>query len=130
MVGSLGPQAHTRPVVQPEPSLFILLFGVLQPFASPDALDPLVVHQPARVVQRTRHHPIFIAPILIGQLDDVACQTCLINTAQRNFTLRESVLGQSTAGAALRHAQSLPNLVNALAATRRLRSFPWLPRLE
>lgn len=66
VVGPLWPEPKARPVVQPKPTLLSLLLWDLQPFTSPDTLDPLVVHVPASVVQQTRHHAITISPILGG----------------------------------------------------------------
>jgi hypothetical protein len=78
VVGPLGSEPDAGAVVQPEPSFLLLLLWNLQPFTSPDALDPFVVHVPARVVQQARHHAVAIAPVLVGQLDDVVGQTLFI----------------------------------------------------
>ena len=125
MVWVVWPETHARPVIQPEPSfLLLLLLRDLQPLSSPDAFHALVVHVPACVAQQPGHHAISVAPILIGQLNDVVGQAFFIGPALRNLALRGPVLAQSTAGAALRYAQFLPNMVNALAATRRAQKFP------
>ena len=70
-----------------------------QPFASPDTLNPLVVHVPARVVQQARDHAIAITAILAGQLDDVVGQSPFIGPALRHLALRGSVLPKRAAGA-------------------------------
>ena len=98
---------------------FFLLLWDLQPFAPSDTLDPLVVHMPARVAQQARHHAGTIAPVLIGQFDDVVSQSFLIGPAQRNFALRGSVLPKCPTGPALGHAKLTPHMVDALSATRR-----------
>jgi hypothetical protein len=109
---------------QSRPFLLLLLRD-LQPFTPPDTLDPLVVHMPARVVQQAGDHPIAIAPVLVGQLDDVVGQTLFIGPALRNLALRGSVLTKCAAGAALGYAKFLPHMVDALAATRRAQKFPF-----
>ena len=48
MVGPLGAQADARSVCEPETAAFGLSGWDLQPLASPDPLDPLVVDHPAR----------------------------------------------------------------------------------
>jgi hypothetical protein len=48
VIAVLRPQPDARSVGQPEPASFGLFIGDLQPLASPDALDPLVVDYPAR----------------------------------------------------------------------------------
>ena len=119
MVWALRPKTYAGPVIQPEPSPFLLLLRDLQPFASPDALDPLVVHMPARVVQQAGHHTISVASVLIGQFDDIVGQTLLVSPALRSLALRGPVLTKRAAGATLGHAQFLPHMVDALATTRR-----------
>ena len=79
---------------------------------------------PARVVQQAGHHSISVAPVLIGQLDDVIGETLLIDPALRHFTLRGPVLPKCAAGAALRYAQLPPYMVDAFAAPRRAQKFP------
>ncbi|KHQ53966.1 Mobile element protein [Mameliella alba] len=101
MIGAFRPQTHTRPVVQPESPFLLLFLWHFQPFASPDTLNPLVVHMPARVVQQAGHHAIAVAPVLIGQFDDVVGQTLIFGPALRHLALRGSVLPERAAGAAL-----------------------------
>lgn len=88
-----------------------------QPFTSPDTLDPFVVHMPACVVQRAGYHAVAIAPVLVGQLDDVVSQTHFISTALRDLTLRGSVLPKRATGPTFRHAKFPPHMVDAFAAT-------------
>jgi len=47
MVGALGAKADAGSVREPEPTSFGLSGRNLQPLASPDPLDPLVVDHPA-----------------------------------------------------------------------------------
>ena len=123
MVAAFRPEPNAGPVIQPEPPFLLVLLWDLQPFASPDALHPFVVHTPARVVQQAGDHPISIAPVLVGQLDDIVGQTLLIGPAMRHLALRGSVLTQGAAGAALGNAKLPPHIVDALATTRRMRPF-------
>lgn len=129
-VGALGPQTNTGPVIQPEPTLFLLLLRDFQPFTAPDALNSLVVHMPARVVQQAGDHAIAMALVLAGQLDDVVCQTVFICTALGRFALRRSVLAECATGAALRHAQLLLHMVGALAMTPKAQKFPFAASLK
>jgi hypothetical protein len=72
---------------------------------------------PACVVQQAGDHAISIAPVLIGQLDDIVGQTLFVGPALGRLALRGSVLPKCAAGAALRYAKFLPHMVDALAAT-------------
>ena len=103
--------------VQPKPPLLFVLLWNLQPFTSPDTLDPLVVHVPASVVQQTRHHAIAITAILVGQFNDIIGQPFFIGPALRNLSLCRTVLTQGAAGTTLGHAKLLPHMVDALSAT-------------
>ena len=63
--------------------------------------------------------------VLIGQFNDAVGQMLLVSPPLRHLALRGSMLPKRTAGAALRHAQLLPHMVDALAATRRAQKFPF-----
>jgi hypothetical protein len=66
MVGALGSQPDARAVRQPQASALGLPSGDLQPLASPDPLDPLVVDQPAGLTQKFCDLAIAVAAILPG----------------------------------------------------------------
>jgi hypothetical protein len=68
VIALLRPQPDARSVGQPEPAALGLLMGNLQPLASPDALDPLVVDYPARLAQQRGDLAIAVAPALLGKL--------------------------------------------------------------
>lgn len=89
------------------------------PFTPPDALNPLMVYLPARVVQQTGDHAIPIAPVLVGQFDDIIGQPFFICPALWHLALCGSVLSERAAGAAFRYAKLPPHMVDALATTRR-----------
>ena len=65
MVGPLDAQTDARSVSDPEATLLRLLGGNLQPFASPDSLDPLVVDDPTRLTaQQLGNLAVAVAAIL------------------------------------------------------------------
>ena len=92
--------------------------GDLQPLASPDPLDPLVVDQPAGPAQQLGDLAIAVAAILPGQLDDVGRQPLFILTAPRDLALRRAMLAERRAGTALGNRQLSSNMLDAGAATR------------
>ena len=118
MVRSFWPKTHTRSIIQPEPP-FLLFLWDFQPFTPPYPFNPLVVHTPACVVEQAGYHTIPIAPVLIGQLDNIVGQTFFISPALRNLSLYGPVLTKCAAGAALGYAKLLPHKVDTFAATRR-----------
>src|SRR4051812_34673421 len=75
VVAMLGPQPDARSVRKPEPSAFGLLPGDLQPLASPDPLDPLVVDEPACSAQQLGDLAVAVASVLPSKLDDVGACT-------------------------------------------------------
>jgi hypothetical protein len=70
MVLVLRAQPYARSVVQPQPTARLLLLRYLQPFATPDALYPVLANLPAIPLQQRRDAAIAIASILTGQLYD------------------------------------------------------------
>jgi hypothetical protein len=93
--------------------------GNLQPFASPDPLDPLVVDEPAGPAQQLGDLAIAVAAILAGKLDGVGRQPLFIVTALRDLTLRRAMLAERRTGATLGDGELPSNMLNAGAATRR-----------
>jgi hypothetical protein len=92
--------------------------GDLQPLASPNPLDPLVVDQPAGPAQQLRNLAIAIAAISPGQLDDVGRQPLFILTAPRDLALRQAMLPKRRTGTALGNRQHASNMLDAGAPTR------------
>ena len=118
VIGALCSEPDARSVIHPQASALRLPGGDLQPLASPDPLDPLVVNQPAGPAQQLGDLAIAIAAILPGQLDDVVRQPILIVTAPRDLALRRTVLPERRTGTALRNRQHASNMLDAGAATR------------
>ena len=92
VIAVLRPQPDARSVGQPQPASFGLFIGDLQPLASPDALDRLVVDYPARLAQQPCHLAIAVAAVLLGKLDNIGRQTLLVLTAARDLALRRAML--------------------------------------
>ncbi len=118
VIAVLRPQPDARSVGQPEPASFGLFMGDLQPLASPDALDPLVVDYPARLAQQPCDLAIAVAAVLLGKLDNIGRQTLLVLTAARDLALRRAMLSERRAGATLGDMQLRSHLLNAGTATR------------
>jgi hypothetical protein len=116
--GTLGPQPNARSVIQPQPRALGLAGGDLQPLASPDTFDPLVVDEPAGPAQQLGDLAIAVAAILPGQLDDIGRQPFFVGTAPRDLALRRAMLTESGAGTPLGDRQHASNMLDAGAATR------------
>ena len=74
MIWVFRSKPNARAVVQPQTAAFRLLVRHFQPLPSPDALNPLDVHDPASLVQHRRDATIAIATILEGERCDVRSQ--------------------------------------------------------
>ena len=118
VIAVLGPQPDARSVSEPQTAALGLLGRDLQPLASPDPLDPLVVDEPAGLAQQRGDLAIAVAAILPGQRDDVGGQPLFIITAPRHLALRRAVLAERRTGAALGDGQLLLDMLDAGAATR------------
>jgi hypothetical protein len=118
VVAMLGPQPDARSVRQPEPSAFGLLPGDLQPLASPNPLDPLVVDEPACSAQQLGDLAVAVASILPSKLDDVGAEPLLVVSTTRDLALRRAMLAERRAGATLGYTQLPANVLDADPATR------------
>jgi hypothetical protein len=118
MIALLWPQPNARSVGQPEPAALGLLRWDLQPLASPDTLDPLVVDCPARLAQQFGDLAIAIAAVLPGKLDNIGGETLLGLTTARDLALRRAMLPERRTGATLGDMQLRSDLLNAGTATR------------
>ena len=121
----LRPQPDAGAVVQPQPAALRLALRHLQAFTPPDPLDPLVVHPPARRMQHRGHPAVTVAPVLLGQRDDVAGQRLLvIRPARATQALRRPVLAKHAAHASLGHRELSLQLVDAALTPRGAWKFP------
>jgi hypothetical protein len=118
VIAVLGPESDAGAVVQPETTALRLPGGHLQPLASPDPLDPLVVDEPAGPAQQRGDLAVAVAAILPGQFDDVGGQPLFIITALRDLALRRAMLAERRTGAALGDGQLASNMLDAGTATR------------
>jgi hypothetical protein len=118
VIAVLGPEPDAGAVVEPEATPLRLPGRNLQPLASPDPLDPLVVDEPASPAQQLGDLAIAIAAILPGQFDDVGRQPLFIVTALRDLALRRAMLAERRTGAALGDAQLASDMLDAGTATR------------
>src|SRR5262245_36585500 len=87
VIAVLRPQPDARSVRQPEPAALRLLMGNLEPLASPDTLDPLVVDEPAGLPQQPGDLAIAVAAVLASKLD-ISRQTLFVLTTARDLALR------------------------------------------
>src|SRR5215470_6133226 len=118
VIAVLRPQPDARSVRQPQPASFGLFIGDLQPLASPDALDPLVVDYPARLAQQPSDLAVAVAAVLPGKLDNIGGETLLVLTTARDLALRRAMLPERRTGATLGDMQLRSHLLNAGTATR------------
>ncbi len=119
MVRPLRSKTDTGTVIQPETATFALLGWNLKPFTFPDALNPLVVHMPTRLIEQRRNRPIAIAAILLCQLDDISRQAILVSLTTGSLPLRRSILTECAAGSPFGYAKGLTYVVDASATARR-----------
>jgi len=93
----LRSEPNTRAIIQPEPSAF----GLLQPFTSPDAIHPLLIHMPAIASQQGSDPAITIPAVSRGEFDNSVCQRLLVTARCLRLTLSRAVLADHTASTAL-----------------------------
>jgi hypothetical protein len=118
MITLLRAQPNARSVGQPESAALGLLSWDLQPLASPDTLDPLVVDYPARLPQQFGDLAIAVAAVLPGKLNNIGRETLLVVTTTRDLALCRAMLPERRTGATLGDMQLRSDLLNTGAATR------------
>jgi len=118
VIAIFRPQPDARSVMQPQTTAFGLLLGNLQPLAPPEALNPLVIDQPARIPQQRRDLAVAIAAIETGEFNDVGGQPLLVFRAPRHLTLRRAMLAERRTSAALGDMHDFYNLLDTGAAAR------------
>ena len=116
MVSVFRAQPDARTVCQPQTTTFWLFVGNLQPLTPPDPLDPLVIHEPARILQERRYPAIAIAAVLASEFDDVGGQALFIVAPRRRFALRRTMLPERRACTALGDVKLTSNMIDANAA--------------
>jgi hypothetical protein len=94
-----------------------LLLGNLQPLATPDALDPFMVHRPSLGAEKCRYPTITVPAVLPGQTDDVAGQCLFIGRDDQLTALRRSRLTKISTGTPFRETKLLADTDNASTAT-------------
>src|SRR5215207_6715996 len=92
--------------------------GDLQPLASPNSLDPLVVDEPACSAQQLGDLAVAVASVLPSKLDDVGAEPLLVVSTMRDLALRRAMLAERHAGATLGYTQLPANVLDADPATR------------
>ncbi len=127
VVRPLGPKPHARAVVEPEPPSPSLFLRDLRPLPSPDPLDPLQIHDPARMAQQSRDPPVAAVAILASQRHDIGGQRRQVVPPGRTLPLCRLVLAQ-TQGARRSVTPSL-RITRSTHRRRRagLTSFPERP---
>ena len=114
----LGTQPDAGSIRQPKPAALGLFMGDLQPLASPDPLDPLVVDNPARLLQQPGDLAIAVSAILPGQRDGVGGEPLFVITAPRYLALRRAVLPERRTCAALGDMHDFYDLLDTGASAR------------
>ncbi len=104
MIRMCRPQPHTRPIVEPQPSARLLLLRYLQPFTTPDSLDPILAHLPARMLEQRGDAAIAIAPVLLGQGDNSLGKSIFVFSLCGSVALRTAWLVHQAARPTLTHA--------------------------
>src|SRR6476469_6323990 len=94
------------------------LWGTFSPSRRQIPLDPLVVDQPARLLQQPGDLAIAIAAVLPGQCDGVGGEPLFVFTAPRYLALRRAVLSERRTGAALGDMHDRLDLLDTGATTR------------
>lgn len=99
----LGAQTNAGSAGEPEPAAFRLFGRDLQPLASPDPFDPLVIDHPAgRRTQEFSDLTVAVAPVPVNEFDDIGGQPLFVVSPARDLALGRTVLSEYAANPASR----------------------------
>src|ERR687883_2118575 len=98
-------EADAGAIRLPDPAALGLPLGHFEPLAAPDPPDPLLVHEPARLLQHGRDLAIAVAAVPTREFDDVGRELRFVVSAPRAFALCRAVLAECPTGAALGDGQ-------------------------
>lgn len=111
-------QPDARAVGKPQTPAFRLFVRNLQPLASPDAFDTLVIDEPARMAQQRCDLAIAVAAILAGKLDDVGGQTLFVIAPRRRLALCRAMLSERRTGTTLGDVKNTSNMLDTKSSAR------------
>jgi len=72
---------------------------------------------PAGVAKQLMDAAIAVPAIMLGQRDNVGCQTLLVSIVLRTMSLPRTMLNQNTAGPPLRYRENPTDLLDRLSTT-------------
>ena len=100
-------EPHTRAIVEPQASSWLLLLRYLLPLATSDTLHSVLAYPPAGSLEQRRDAAIPITAVMAGKLDDRLCECIFVFTPYRTIALRAARLVGQPARPALRDAVGL-----------------------
>lgn len=124
IIGTTGPQTDAGAIGEPQSPALRLLLWHLQPLASPDPLDPFVVHEPAFNAQQRCHPTKAVTAVLSCPADARRRQRFLVILNDRAVALARSGLTQHRAGPTFRDRITFHHVRHAAAATLGAYQFP------
>src|SRR5438105_12604122 len=89
-----GPQAHARPIIEPQPTPLRLPLRHLQALPPPEPLDPLMVDGEPLGPQRGRDPPVAVPAVLGCQLDHPPYRPLFVVGDEGRAPLRRAGLPQ------------------------------------
>jgi|SRR5215471_13588050 len=108
------PQPNAGPIVEPEPSTWLLFGGNLEALTTPDPLDTVFAHVPPRPLQQGSDPPVTVTSILAGQSDNRLGQWGFVASLRRLVPLGPTRLAHQLASVPF--TQSLfPSVLNGQA---------------
>ena len=105
MVPPRGPQTDARAVIEPQPCSFGLPLGHLQPFLTPDAFHPFVIHSPAFPLQHGRNASVSVSAKPFSKANNGLGERLFIISDSWVVPLGSPCLAQNPTGPALGYSE-------------------------
>lgn len=119
VVGLLGPQPHTASVGEPESSAGPLLLRDLQPFHPPDSARRVLDHRPALELEHHRHHPVAVAPAMVGKPHDRLREQVFVRPHRGHLALRAPAAARAAGRPVTPMPRTCPEHARRLCAAAR-----------
>jgi hypothetical protein len=116
VVGPFRSKPDTGSVIELKTRPLRLFLRYFQPLTPPNALNPVLAHYHATVVEHGRHPAVAVTAIVRCNQDNVPGQFILVGLQRRNVSLRPTWLPDNPAGVAFAQVIVILRCINSLPA--------------
>jgi hypothetical protein len=118
VVWMFRPEPDTGSVIEPKTRPLRLFLRYFQPLTPPNALNPVLAHYYATVVEHGCHPAVAVAAVVRCNQDNVPGQFILVGLQRGSVSLRPTWLPNNPAGCALTQVIFILRCINSLPTSK------------